>query len=155
LAGNWQLSTSTNIPSPQQQKNINAKDSRHLCKALYATIKLNFVTPPPKPRKEIQASTTTTTITNTTIITSRQPAGFLHQLRRSLRLPASKAAMSLKRRAAGAEARQEEAPMKKRKGFSVGPANLPDGTYRRKSAFDPRQLRSRHTLTYRSPEDQG
>jgi hypothetical protein len=24
-------------------------------------------------------------------------------------------------------------PVKKRKGFSVGPANLPDGTYRRKS----------------------
>lgn len=26
-----------------------------------------------------------------------------------------------------------EPPAKKRKGFSVGPANLPDGTYRRKS----------------------
>lgn len=28
-----------------------------------------------------------------------------------------------------------DAPVKKRKGFSVGPANLPDGTYRRKSEF--------------------
>ncbi|KAJ5161572.1 hypothetical protein N7492_006964 [Penicillium capsulatum] len=28
---------------------------------------------------------------------------------------------------------QNDAPMKKRKGFSVGPANLPDGTYRRKT----------------------
>ncbi|PWY77456.1 hypothetical protein BO70DRAFT_317540 [Aspergillus heteromorphus CBS 117.55] len=27
----------------------------------------------------------------------------------------------------------DAAPMKKRKGFSVGPANLPDGTYRRKT----------------------
>lgn len=26
-------------------------------------------------------------------------------------------------------------PVKKRKGFSVGPANLPDGTYRRKSEY--------------------
>jgi hypothetical protein len=26
-------------------------------------------------------------------------------------------------------------PSKKRKGFSVGPANLPDGTYRRKSEY--------------------
>jgi hypothetical protein len=26
-------------------------------------------------------------------------------------------------------------PAKKRKGFSVGPANLPDGTYRRKSEY--------------------
>ena len=28
---------------------------------------------------------------------------------------------------------QPEPAIKKRKGFSVGPANLPDGTYRRKS----------------------
>ncbi|KAA8651835.1 uncharacterized protein ATNIH1004_000733 [Aspergillus tanneri] len=32
-----------------------------------------------------------------------------------------------------AEMRTTEAPVKKRKGFSVGPANLPDGTYRRKT----------------------
>lgn len=31
------------------------------------------------------------------------------------------------------------APIKKKKGFSVGPANLPDGTYRRKSSY-PLQL---------------
>ncbi|KAK1146441.1 hypothetical protein N8T08_002867 [Aspergillus melleus] len=35
---------------------------------------------------------------------------------------------------ANAETRNNtEAPVKKRKGFSVGPANLPDGTYRRKT----------------------
>lgn len=34
---------------------------------------------------------------------------------------------------ANAETPNTEAPVKKRKGFSVGPANLPDGTYRRKS----------------------
>ncbi|KAI9038812.1 uncharacterized protein KD926_010268 [Aspergillus affinis] len=35
---------------------------------------------------------------------------------------------------ANAETRNNtEAPIKKRKGFSVGPANLPDGTYRRKT----------------------
>lgn len=32
------------------------------------------------------------------------------------------------------ESRAEPA-IKKRKGFSVGPANLPDGTYRRKSEY--------------------
>ncbi|EAW07555.1 uncharacterized protein ACLA_022690 [Aspergillus clavatus NRRL 1] len=32
-----------------------------------------------------------------------------------------------------AEKRTTEPPVKKRKGFSVGPANLPDGTYRRKA----------------------
>lgn len=37
---------------------------------------------------------------------------------------------------ANAESRNTEAPAKKRKGFSVGPANLPDGTYRRKSELD-------------------
>ncbi|EAW22589.1 uncharacterized protein NFIA_012780 [Aspergillus fischeri NRRL 181] len=31
------------------------------------------------------------------------------------------------------EKRTTEPPVKKRKGFSVGPANLPDGTYRRKA----------------------
>ncbi|PYH79091.1 hypothetical protein BO82DRAFT_137717 [Aspergillus uvarum CBS 121591] len=31
------------------------------------------------------------------------------------------------------EKRPADAPVKKRKGFSVGPANLPDGTYRRKT----------------------
>ncbi|KAI9923798.1 hypothetical protein ASPWEDRAFT_500525 [Aspergillus wentii DTO 134E9] len=31
------------------------------------------------------------------------------------------------------EKRATEAPIKKKKGFSVGPANLPDGTYRRKT----------------------
>jgi hypothetical protein len=30
---------------------------------------------------------------------------------------------------------QAQAPKKHKKGFSVGPANLPDGTYRRKSEF--------------------
>lgn len=30
---------------------------------------------------------------------------------------------------------RSEPPVKKRKGFSVGPANLPDGTYRRKSEY--------------------
>lgn len=34
------------------------------------------------------------------------------------------------------ESRPEPA-IKKRKGFSVGPANLPDGTYRRKSKPPP------------------
>ncbi|PLB43581.1 hypothetical protein P170DRAFT_441041 [Aspergillus steynii IBT 23096] len=34
---------------------------------------------------------------------------------------------------ANPESRNPEAPAKKRKGFSVGPANLPDGTYRRKT----------------------
>lgn len=33
----------------------------------------------------------------------------------------------------GAPASKGEPAIKKRKGFSVGPANLPDGTYRRKS----------------------
>ena len=33
------------------------------------------------------------------------------------------------------EQRSTEPPVKKKKGFSVGPANLPDGTYRRKSKF--------------------
>lgn len=33
------------------------------------------------------------------------------------------------------EQRTTEPPVKKKKGFSVGPANLPDGTYRRKSKF--------------------
>lgn len=32
-----------------------------------------------------------------------------------------------------APASKGEPAIKKRKGFSVGPANLPDGTYRRKS----------------------
>ncbi|KAJ5832100.1 hypothetical protein N7474_000411, partial [Penicillium riverlandense] len=32
-----------------------------------------------------------------------------------------------------ADSRPAEPPAKKRKGFSVGPANLPDGTYRRKT----------------------
>lgn len=31
--------------------------------------------------------------------------------------------------------RTADLPMKKKKGFSVGPANLPDGTYRRKSVY--------------------
>jgi hypothetical protein len=31
--------------------------------------------------------------------------------------------------------RTTEPPVKKRKGFSVGPANLPDGTYRRKGRY--------------------
>lgn len=33
------------------------------------------------------------------------------------------------------EKRTTEHPVKKRKGFSVGPANLPDGTYRRKGRY--------------------
>ncbi|ERF70301.1 hypothetical protein EPUS_06342 [Endocarpon pusillum Z07020] len=41
--------------------------------------------------------------------------------------------MALKRPHTDSEMRDEEAPRKKRKGFSVGPANLPDGTYRRKT----------------------
>ena len=39
--------------------------------------------------------------------------------------------MSVKRR--HEDAAEVEQPAKKRKGFSVGPANLPDGTYRRKT----------------------
>lgn len=33
---------------------------------------------------------------------------------------------------ASTENQSTEPPVKKKKGFSVGPANLPDGTYRRK-----------------------
>jgi hypothetical protein len=41
---------------------------------------------------------------------------------------------------------------KKRKGFSVGPANLPDGTYRRKSKpVDLQEARAQ--LTLRSSKD--
>ena len=40
--------------------------------------------------------------------------------------------MAPKRTRDGDAAAKSE-PVKKRKGFSVGPANLPDGTYRRKS----------------------
>lgn len=36
-----------------------------------------------------------------------------------------------------AEDQLPEPERKKRKGFSVGPANLPDGTYRRKSRSTP------------------
>jgi hypothetical protein len=43
--------------------------------------------------------------------------------------------MSLKHLRPDADLGREDAPRKKRKGFTVGPANLPDGTYRRKSAF--------------------
>jgi hypothetical protein len=43
--------------------------------------------------------------------------------------------MGLKRPITDEGARPEYASRKKRRGFSVGPANLPDGTYRRKSAF--------------------
>merc|ERR1712230_280016 len=39
--------------------------------------------------------------------------------------------MSLKR--SRHEVSEDAQPKKKRKGFSVGPANLPDGTYRRKT----------------------
>lgn len=45
--------------------------------------------------------------------------------------------MGLKRPLSDGDARHKEDSRKKRKGFSVGPANLPDGTYRRKSAFNP------------------
>lgn len=44
--------------------------------------------------------------------------------------------MSLKHLRSDGDLGREDAPRKKRKGFTVGPANLPDGTYRRKSAFD-------------------
>jgi hypothetical protein len=44
---------------------------------------------------------------------------------------------------------RSEPPVKKRKGFSVGPANLPDGTYRRKSEYlsDSLSIRQAHELT--------
>ncbi len=53
--------------------------------------------------------------------------------------------MGLKRPLTGVDvqARNEDNPRKKRKGFSVGPANLPDGTYRRKSALEPRHPSAR------------
>ena len=35
----------------------------------------------------------------------------------------------------GDERRLAEPPNKKKRGFNVGPANLPDGTYRRKGSF--------------------
>jgi hypothetical protein len=63
-------------------------------------------------------------------------------------------AMGLKRPLTDGGAGQEEAPRKKRKGFSVGPANLPDGTYRRKCAFGLHPLITRHSLTLHSPKDQ-
>jgi hypothetical protein len=45
-----------------------------------------------------------------------------------------------------------ETQRKKRKGFSVGPANLPDGTYRRKSKpADFEEVQAQ--LTWRSSKD--
>lgn len=41
--------------------------------------------------------------------------------------------MAPKRTRDGDAAPKSDPATKKRKGFSVGPANLPDGTYRRKS----------------------
>lgn len=52
------------------------------------------------------------------------------------------------------QTRNEDSQRKKRKGFSVGPSNLPDGSYRRKSAFEARHTRRRQPLTLRSSEDQ-
>lgn len=40
--------------------------------------------------------------------------------------------MGIKRKHGEGEAGSESASKKARKGFTVGPANLPDGTYRRK-----------------------
>lgn len=40
--------------------------------------------------------------------------------------------MGTKRKHAESEAGSESTSKKARKGFTVGPANLPDGTYRRK-----------------------
>jgi len=46
--------------------------------------------------------------------------------------------MSVKRpHAEATEGLKSEPERKKRKGFSVGPTNLPDGTYRRKSSSSP------------------
>lgn len=38
------------------------------------------------------------------------------------------------------EKRSAEPPSKKKRGFTVGPANLPDGTYRRKGSSNALQL---------------
>jgi hypothetical protein len=43
--------------------------------------------------------------------------------------------MGMKRSREEAGLGQKNSSDKKRKGFSVGPANLPDGTYRRKSGW--------------------
>ena len=53
--------------------------------------------------------------------------------RTTIRRLQSVVTMSLKRSHEEAISSQKEPLQKKRKGFSVGPANLPDGTYRRKS----------------------
>lgn len=65
------------------------------------------------------------------------------------------------------ESRGEEAQpeRKKKKGFSVGPANLPDGTYRRKSKLrvrrelhiwlTPTQLRKSSKTSLRKPRSRG
>lgn len=51
--------------------------------------------------------------------------------------------MGVKRSSNSRRGGADEPDNKKRKGFSVGPANLPDGTYRRKS--EPCALRLRDT----------
>ncbi len=62
--------------------------------------------------------------------------------------------MTLKRPHTDGEMTQEDGPRKKRKGFSVGPANLPDGTYRRKGASGVCNLHQKQTLIGGSSEDQ-
>lgn len=83
-------------------------------------------------------------------IEAPRPAGFIHAapfnfiallFGRRFRLsvlpshiqPVKTGDMSVKRSSSDRPVGADEPDSKKRKGFSVGPANLPDGTYRRKS----------------------
>lgn len=73
----------------------------------------------------------------------RRPSSRLHLHAEHTSQP--KMAEKRKRSEAGASG----APQKKRKGFQVGPANLPDGTYKRKSSYHTYDLRGVEPLLTR------